>query len=417
MQYTNEQNRDILLVGTLGRGNWTISKFAANPAVFAPLPTVSPIATQGVKTGSSSGVIGFTVVGGSAPAADLVVKATSSNPDLVPNANITLGGAGADRMLQFSPAPGAAGTGSITVTASDGTSSSFQTFSVVVGATAPTLSFLPTVGQTIEENTTTRGIPFAIVHAANQDDVTVKGTSSNPTLIPNANIVINRTAGTVTITPARDRSGVATITLTAEEGDETATTEFVVTVVPLANRPPVIAQIHDQVRDVGVSAIKVPFTVNYQPGNIGLGYISDEPDSTLQVPLDDLIIEVQSSNPGLIPLRDANGKSTITIVPSESNPSSFTLNATPTPGKVGTSTIMVTAYNGEFSLNRTFRLQIRRREQPWCIRSTSVMVPPSAGDTARPAAASIPLSAENPPSGASRAIRKLARTGNLARRP
>ncbi len=274
MEYTNVNNSDILLVGTLGRGNWTINKFAANPATFAPMPMVSPIAAQGVTTGASSGVIGFTVGGGTVPAAALVVTATSTNPDLVPNAGITLGGAGANRTIEFTPAPGATGTGSITVTVSDGTSSSFQTFGVTVGTARPGLSLFPIVGQTIEENTTTRAIPFAIAQARNPNNVTFSATSSNRALIPNVNIVINRQARTVAITPARNQSGTAIISLTAREGNTTDTTDFVVTVTPLANQPPVIAPIRNQVRDVGVPKIKVDFTVNYQPGNIGPGYVS-----------------------------------------------------------------------------------------------------------------------------------------------
>lgn len=360
MQYTNVNNSDILVVGTLGRGNFTIKGLAANPATFAPPPTVSPIPAQGVVTGTSSGSIAFAVGGGSVSAADLVVTATSSNPNLVPNAGITLGGAGADRTLQFTPAAQASGSGTITVMASDGTSSSFQTFNVVVGTVAPALSFFPVNGQTVLENTSTRAIPFVVANAQDLNDVTYTAESSNTTLIPKKSIIINRLARTVTITPAANKAGTATITLTAAEGGATTKTELVVTVVPVAASPPVIAPIRNQVRDLGVSPIKVALSVTVPPGNTGLGYIPDEPDSTLQVPFSDVILAVQSSNPDVIPLRDAGGDNQVTIDQSGAKPSSFTLEAIPADGKVGTSQITISAYNGEFSLNRSFRIRIKQ---------------------------------------------------------
>ncbi len=54
------------------------------------------------------------------------------------------------------------------------------------------------------------------VSDADSDPVTVSATSSNTTLVPNGNITYN--AGTLTITPAADQVGEATITLTPNDG-------------------------------------------------------------------------------------------------------------------------------------------------------------------------------------------------------
>ncbi len=83
-------------------------------------------------------------------------------------------------------------------------------------------------------------------------------------------------------------------------------------------------------------------------------------NSTLQVPLDDLIIQVQSSNPGRIPLRNSQGKPWLSIVQSDKVRSLFTLLATPAPDRAGTAKITVTAYNGEFSRARAFQIRIRK---------------------------------------------------------
>ena len=70
------------------------------------------------------------------------MTATSSNVALVPNANIVLSGTGAERTLTVTPAANQAGTATITVTVSDGTASTPQTFTVTVTAVndAPTLA-------------------------------------------------------------------------------------------------------------------------------------------------------------------------------------------------------------------------------------------------------------------------------------
>ncbi len=62
----------------------------------------------------------------------LVVSATSSNSTLVPNANIVLGGTGTDRTIAITPAAGQSGTTTITVTVSDGISTSSDTFQLIV---------------------------------------------------------------------------------------------------------------------------------------------------------------------------------------------------------------------------------------------------------------------------------------------
>ena len=63
--------------------------------------------------------------------------------------------------------------------------------------------------------------------------LTVVGSSANTTLVPNANITVSGTGATrnVTISPAANQVGSATITLTVTDGGgKTATTSFSLTV-------------------------------------------------------------------------------------------------------------------------------------------------------------------------------------------
>ena len=77
--------------------------------------------------------------------------------------------------------------------------------------------------------------------------LTLGGASSNPTLVPNANIVFGGSGAnrTVTLTPAANQSGSATITVTVSDGPLTASDTFVLTVNPV-NDTPTISNLTDQ---------------------------------------------------------------------------------------------------------------------------------------------------------------------------
>jgi autotransporter-associated beta strand protein len=60
-------------------------------------------------------------------AGSLTVTGTSSNPTLLPNANINFGGSGADRTITLTPAPNQSGTANVTVTVADAQGQTAQT--------------------------------------------------------------------------------------------------------------------------------------------------------------------------------------------------------------------------------------------------------------------------------------------------
>ncbi len=103
---------------------------------------------------------------------------------------------------------------------------------------------LPTIStikpQTIKEDTSTGEIHFTLTNPiGNVDALVVTATSSDTTLIPNANIVITPTGAspTVTITPAQDLSGLATITITVSDGVHSVKQLFEVRVNPVDDAP------------------------------------------------------------------------------------------------------------------------------------------------------------------------------------
>ena len=103
-------------------------------------------------------------------------------------------------------------------------------------------NFISTVpAQTIAEDTATAPLNFTL--SADIADFAVTGTSSNTALVPNANIVIGGTGvnRTVTVTPAPNMYGTATITLTTSDGTLTASSSFLLTVTAAVSDTLIIA--------------------------------------------------------------------------------------------------------------------------------------------------------------------------------
>ncbi|WP_375578255.1 T9SS type A sorting domain-containing protein [Marivirga tractuosa] len=84
-----------------------------------------------INTGSPN--IDFTVNDANVNASSLTVVASSSDQSLVQDANITLGGGGANRFLQITPENGQFGLVTISVTVYDGTCSTTESFELFVG--------------------------------------------------------------------------------------------------------------------------------------------------------------------------------------------------------------------------------------------------------------------------------------------
>lgn len=104
--------------------------FAVSPVNDAP--TLSPIANQTIEMESTSPSIALTLGDVDNDAESLMLRAHSSNPSLVPNANIHFSGHSEQRSLTVTPAPNQSGSATITVTLSDGESEVTQTFLLTV---------------------------------------------------------------------------------------------------------------------------------------------------------------------------------------------------------------------------------------------------------------------------------------------
>ncbi len=293
-------------------------------------PTISDIAAQTINQGSSTSALAFTVGDAQAAAGFLNVSASSSNTTLVPTSNIVFGGSGANRTVTVTPTSGQTGTATITVTVSDGSLTRSDTFVLTVNAnTAPTISDI--AAQTINQGSSTSALAFTVGDAQTAaGSLNVSGSSSNTTLVPNANIVFGGSGSnrTVTVTPASNQSGTATITVTVSDGSLSTSDTFVLTV----NSAPTISDITDQGTNADGSTAAIDFKV-----------------SDSQTAADSLSVSCSSSNTTLVP--NAN-------IIFGGNGANRTVTVTPTSGQTGTATITVTVSDGSLSTSDTFVLTV-----------------------------------------------------------
>src|SRR5439155_205538 len=318
-------------------GGWTLTITTVGGAPAAP--TISDIPDQATTVNTATAAVPFTVNDADTPATSLTLSGSSSNPTLVPNGNIVFGGAGTSRTVTVTPAANQKGTATITVTVSDGQLSASDSFVLTVNAVndPPTISNI--ADQSTAPGTTVGPIGFTVgdVETA-PGSLILSGTSSNPTLVPDGNIVFggSGTSRTVTVTPAANQTGTATIIVTVSDGTLTASDTFVLTVNEGDQAPP-NSNIADQTIDEDTATGTFSLTVG-----------------DVETAAGNLTLSGSSSNPTLVP----NGN----IVFGGSG-SSRTVTVTPAANQTGTATITVTVSDGVNNASDTFVLTVNQPAQ------------------------------------------------------
>src|SRR5262245_61392620 len=342
------QNGAATITLTVSDGQLTATtSFSLTVTAVNDAPTVSNIANQSTSVGVPVGPLAFTIGDLETAAASLTVSGSSSNPTLVPTTNLAFGGSGINRTLTVTPAPTQTGVATITVTVSDGQASTNTTFQLTVLAsnTPPTISSV--ANQTINEDTPMAPLAFTVGDAETAvTSLVVTATSSNATLVPNTNLALGGSGAnrTLTVTPAANQNGAATITLTVNDGQLTATTSFSLTVTAV-NDAPTVSNIANQSTSVGVPVGPLAFTIG-----------------DLETAAASLTVSGSSSNPTLVPTTNlAFGGSGI----------NRTLTVTPAPTQTGVATITVTVSDGQASTNTTFQLTVLASNTPPTISSVA----------------------------------------------
>lgn len=104
--------------------------YSINPANTAP--TITGIADTATSPNVPTPAIPFTIGDAETAAAMLTLIPSSSNTDLVPDANIVFGGSGADRTVTITPAAGQIGSTTITLVVCDGFAFAMDSFVLTV---------------------------------------------------------------------------------------------------------------------------------------------------------------------------------------------------------------------------------------------------------------------------------------------
>jgi uncharacterized repeat protein (TIGR01451 family) len=324
-------------------------------AILAVAPTISEIDDDTVEQNTTAGPYPFTVTDPDTPAELITVQASSGNDVLVPNDESHIILTQSDSMnwaITLIPATNQTGSTLVTITAFDGEESSIETFTLTVtpANTPPTITEI--ADQTTDEDVPTLPIPFTVNDIETPaNDLIVTAVSSNQTLVPNANIALDKDSvdasgadWTVTITPAKDKFGTADITITVQDADGGQAQETFRLTVNSVNDPPTITEIADQTTDEDVPTLPIPFTVN-----------------DIETPANDLIVTAVSSNQTLVP----NANIALTKVSVGASGANWTATITPAEDKSGTTNITITVRDADGAeAQETFKLTVTAVNDP-----------------------------------------------------
>ena len=222
---------------------------------------------------------------------------------------------------QVTIAPKSAGRATITVTASDGELTATQSFSVTVTA-APVANRAPITVGTISSRTLTVGDPSERVFVSgyfqdpDNDSLTYAAQSDNTSVA-----TVNFSGSLITVSP--QGVGSTRVTVTASDGELTATQSFSVTVTaaPVANRAPItVGTISSRTLTVGGSSERINVSSYFQ-----------DPDNN------NLTYTVRSDNTSVVTADISDSHVTIT------------------PQGSGSATVMVTASDGNLTVPKTLQ--------------------------------------------------------------
>lgn len=310
-----------IVVTDQGNNSATESFILMVQAVDIVSPEISSIADQTTGSGQILSGIIFTVQDNETSVGALRIQASSSNPTLVPDENLLLGGSGEERSLAMIPVVGQSGQAMISITVSDGANLS-ATRSFILTVLAPD-RFPPTVSeirdQTTEPGKSVQGVVLTVEDAGTDADaLSITLSSSNQTLVPDGNLSLGGSGANriLTIIPASGQTGQTSISIVVSDRASNSTSrDFVLTVRSLDTDPPVISAIEDQTIDIGQQISPVAFTVEEAKTAVDALRIEVDSSNETLLPVENLVLVRIGSSMSLtiIPLADRAGQSTITI--------------------------------------------------------------------------------------------------------
>lgn len=323
-------------------GEAASDSFALTVSAVDDAPTISDIPDQLIDEDGTTGALAFTVADKETDLGALTITLTSSNTTLMPLERLELGGTGGNRTLAATPAPRGSGTSTITVTVSDGSQTASDSFLLTVNNVNDTPTITAIANQIIDEDSRTNALSFSVAdEETTADALVVQAVSSLESLVPNdpANLQLAGSGAnrTLTVIPAANRNGVATITVTVSDGNSSGSSSFELTVRGI-NDAPTISDVPDQNIDedgsTGALAVQV---------------------GDVDAAATDLIVTASSSNQVLLP------DSSIALGGSGTD---RTVTASPAANESGTATITLTVSDGSATASDSFALTVNAVNDP-----------------------------------------------------
>lgn len=284
------------------------------------------------------------------PAGWTLMTATAANLALVPEVMVSAGSTG-EALITATPKANQSGPTTIMLTFRQPSGAiSTRSFSLQVAPVNDPPHISPIGDVNTNEDTPP---PPVVLHLRDEEDppgaLTITGSSSDPGLFPSGSLLLGGagTGPTLTLVPAINQSGKATITVKVTDSNgASGSTDFVVTVNPI-NDQPTITLPPDLALDEDTVSGNIPVRV-------------DDPET----PPSDLILTAESSNPGLI------SPSEIVFVGSGTDRS---IRFTPRPNQNGTANITVSVTDGNGTDNNAkIRLTVKEVNDP-----PLIVMPPS----------------------------------------
>jgi len=204
------------------------------------------------------------------------------------------------------------------------------------GNAAPVIT--PIGNQTITSGQSTPALAFTVADAETPaGSLTVSGSSSDTTLVPNSQIVFGGSGSsrTVTVTPAAGRNGAALITVSVSDGTNTTSSAFTLTVqasVP-TNTAPTISSIGAQTVTSGQATAAIPFTIGDAQTSAANLTLTKTSSSTTLVPTANIVLGGSGAN------------RTVTV--------------TPAAGQTGTALITITVSDGSLTASSSFNVTVQ----------------------------------------------------------
>ena len=216
----------ITVTVTDGSNDVTTVSFDLNVRAINDAPIISAIAGRTIPEDSAAVQVSFTVLDAEVLSSSLLVSASSSNQQLLPDVNLVLFGDGVSRTLTLVPVANEYGVTTVSVIARDAVGpeglSSTNTFVVTVEARndAPTLDAIASLIIAADAGLQTVSLSGIGMGVANDNQtLTVTAVSSDAAVIPTPDISYTSPAsiGALSFTPPTGATGVVQVTVFVTE--------------------------------------------------------------------------------------------------------------------------------------------------------------------------------------------------------